>query len=150
MEQIFEKVRCGDVAENLIYINKNTENSSNSNSLNSNSLDSKNATQKQKADIPNIPADQFIRNVDVISVHYKDGQVVPLRIRVEDEDGEEHTYSIKDYKDLSGRGAYTTSDGIYVTDRILHFECRIVVLGQIRRLRLYYHRNTEIWTIRFG
>ena len=109
-----------------------------------------NVTQKQKADIPNIPADQFIRNVDVISVHYKDGQVVPLRIRVEDEDGEEHTYSIKDYKDLSGRGAYTTSDGIYVTDRILHFECRIVVLGQIRRLRLYYHRNTEIWTIRFG
>ena len=109
-----------------------------------------NVTQKQKADIPNIPADQFIRNVDVSSVHYKDGQVVPLRIRVEDEDGEEHTYSIKDYKDLSGRGAYTTSDGIYVTDRILHFECRIVVLGQIRRLRLYYHRNTEIWTIRFG
>ena len=109
-----------------------------------------NVTQQQKADIPKIPADQFIRNVDVISIHYKDGQIVPLRIRVEDEDGEEHTYSIKDYKDLSGRGAYTTSDGIYVTDRILHFECRIVVLGQIRRLRLYYHRNTEIWTIRFG
>ena len=109
-----------------------------------------NVTQQQKADIPKIPADQFIRNVDVISIHYKDGQIVPLRIRVEDEDGEEHTYSIKDYKDLSGRGAYTTSDGIYVTDRILHFECRIVVLGQMRRLRLYYHRNTEIWTIRFG
>ena len=109
-----------------------------------------NVTQQQKADIPKSPADQFIRNVDVISIHYKDGQIVPLRIRVEDEDGEEHTYSIKDYKDLSGRGAYTTSDGIYVTDRILHFECRIVVLGQMRRLRLYYHRNTEIWTIRFG
>jgi len=118
-------------------------------------INAENVTQKQKADIqqsdiPNIPADQFVRNVDVISIHYKDGQIVPLRIRVEDEDGEEHTYSIKDYKDLSGRGAYTTSDGIYVTDRILHFECRIVVLGQIRRLRLYYHRNTEIWTIRFG
>ena len=92
--------------------------------------------------------DQFRGNVDVICLHYMDGSMIPLRIRICDEDGEYHTYSIKEYKDMSGRGAYTTSDGIYVTDHVLYFECRIVVLGQLRRVRLYYNRRSEIWTVR--
>ena len=92
--------------------------------------------------------DRLSGNVDVICLHYQDGSMIPLRIRVADEDGELHTSTIKDYKDLSGRGAYTTADGIYVTDRILLFECRIQVLGQLRRVRLYYNRSSEIWSIR--
>ena len=92
--------------------------------------------------------DRLSGNVDVICLHYQDGSMIPLRIRVTDGDGELHTYTIKDYKDLSGRGAYTTVDGIYVTDRILLFECRIQVLGQLRRVRLYYNRSSEIWSIR--
>ncbi len=88
-------------------------------------------------------------NVDVICIVYQDGRIIPLRFRVKDEDGEEHVYTIREYKDLSGRGAYTTSDGIYVTDRILFFECRILVLGQLRRVRLYYNRTSQVWTARF-
>lgn len=92
---------------------------------------------------------QLQGNVDVICIVYQDGRIIPLRFRVKDEDGEEHVYTIREYKDLSGRGAYTTSDGIYVTDRILFFECRILVLGQLRRVRLYYNRTSQVWTARF-
>ena len=52
------------------------------------------------------------KRVDVICQHSRDGEVIPLRIRVCDEEGELHAYTIKGYKDLSGRGAYTTRDGI--------------------------------------
>ena len=92
---------------------------------------------------------QLQGNVDVICIVYQDGRIIPLRFRVQDEDGEEHVYTIREYKDLSGRGAYTTPDGIYVTDRILFFECRILVLGQLRRVRLYYNRTSQVWTVRF-
>ncbi len=97
-----------------------------------------------------IPAgtDLLRGNADVICLHYRDGGIIPLRFRITDEDGEQHTYTIKDYRDVSGRGAYVTRDGIYVTDRMLVYECRIVVLGQLRRVRLYYHRGKDVWLVR--
>ena len=43
---------------------------------------------------------------DVICLHTKDGNVVPLRIRVADEDGLLQAYSIKEYRDVSHQGQH--------------------------------------------
>ena len=74
---------------------------------------------------------------DVICLHTKDGNVVPLRIRVADEDGLMQAYSIKEYRDVSHQGARTMPDGLVVTNNTLNFECKIVVFGQEKRVRLY-------------
>ena len=41
------------------------------------------------------------RKVDVICQHSSDGNIMPLKIRFEDEDGQWQTYIIKEYKDIS-------------------------------------------------
>lgn len=85
--------------------------------------------------------------IDVICQHSRDGGVIPLRIRVPDDEGALHAYTIKEYRDLSHRGAYTTPDGLYVTNNIDLFECRIVVFGQRKTVRLYYNRTENTWTM---
>ena len=88
-------------------------------------------------------------DVDIICQHSRDGTVVPLRIRVVGEDGEPRVFSISSYKDLSGNGTYTTSDGVYVTNETLFYECRIEVNGVMRGIRLYYRENQNNWFITF-
>ena len=39
--------------------------------------------------------------VDVICQHSSDGNIMPLKIRFEDEDGQWQTYIIKEYKDIA-------------------------------------------------
>ena len=60
-------------------------------------------------------------NLDVICQHCHSGKIIPLRIRVT-EDGENHTYTIKEYKQTTVDGAYTTPDGVFVCNGIIIFE----------------------------
>ena len=39
--------------------------------------------------------------IDVICQHNKDGEIIPMRLRLCDDDGEPHAFTIKSYKDLS-------------------------------------------------
>ena len=86
-----------------------------------------------------------LNDVDVICQHTCKGDIIPLRIRVMDEDGEYHIYNIKSYKDLSNRGTYTTCDGIFVTNHIHVFECKIIIFGNTKTVRLYYDMQRSIW-----
>ena len=85
--------------------------------------------------------------IDVICQHSRDGGVIPLRLRVCDEEGELHAYTIRSYRNLSGRGAYTAADGTYITDRLLVFDCHIQVLGRIRTVRLYFDKVRNLWAM---
>ncbi|MCR5667376.1 MAG: hypothetical protein K6G01_11190 [Eubacterium sp.] len=85
------------------------------------------------------------KKLDVICEFTKEDEIIPMRIRVTDSDGEFHAYTIKGYKNLSGRGAYTTPDGVYVTNDILVFACKIEVWGKERVVRLYYHLSKSKW-----
>ncbi len=87
--------------------------------------------------------------VDVICQHNKDGEIIPLRLRLTDEEGERHAYTIKSYRDMSERGAYTTQDGIYVTDQLLVFVCKVAVFGRMQNVRLYYDRTSQIWSMKY-
>lgn len=62
------------------------------------------------------------RKVDVICQHSSDGNIMPLKIRFEDEDGQWQTYIIKEYKDISHQGTRTLPDGMFITDNTIAFE----------------------------
>ena len=87
------------------------------------------------------------QKVDVICQHSADGTVIPLRVRLVDEDGQKQVFNIKEYMDISHKGSYTTHDGVFVTDRNLVFECKIVVLDTVRKITLYYAPSTAFWTM---
>ena len=83
--------------------------------------------------------------LDVICQHTADGEIIPLRIRIRNEEGEYLTFSIREYRDLSHRGTYTTGDGAFVTNNTLVFECHIEVFGAQKTVRLYYDVNRSLW-----
>lgn len=89
--------------------------------------------------------DSKARSVDVICQHNRDGSVIPLRVRVRDEEGELQTYRIHEYKDMSHRGTRENPDGVFVTDNTFVFECIITVFSQRRLIRLYYEPDSAIW-----
>ncbi len=86
-----------------------------------------------------------LKTVDVICQHQRDGSVMPLKVRVLDEDGEYQTYTIKDYRDQSHMGTRELPDGVYVTDRTFVFECHVSVFGRPKMIRLYYEPSGTIW-----
>ena len=83
--------------------------------------------------------------VDAICLHSKEGDIVPLRIRMADEDGLYQAYSIKEYRDLSHQGTREMPDGMYVSDNTLVFECKIIVFGHEKRVRLYNNPPNPEW-----
>lgn len=85
------------------------------------------------------------RKVDVICQHSSDGNIMPLKIRFEDEDGQWQTYIIKEYKDISHQGTRTLPDGMFITDNTIAFECKIKVFDSFKRIRLYYFSQGMKW-----
>ena len=88
-----------------------------------------------------------LKAIDVICEHTADGVIIPLKLRVKDDNGEYQSYRIDSYRDLSGRGSYDTQDGIYVTNETVYFLCSISIFGRTKNVRLYYKMNEGIWRI---
>ena len=86
-----------------------------------------------------------VKVIDVICQHSRDGTVIPLRVRIVDDDGEVQTYTIKGYKDVSHQGTRTMPDGMYVTDKTFVYECNIMAFGRRRMIRLYYEPSGTVW-----
>ena len=70
--------------------------------------------------------------IDFICQHTMDGAVIPLRIRLRDEDGELQEYTIKGYRETSQYG------------RITSFECQILVRDAIRVINIR-SSDLKIW-----
>lgn len=83
--------------------------------------------------------------VDVICQHSKDGRLIPMRLRLSDESGENQTYTIKEYRDISVPGTQLLPNGIYVTNNTFVFECAITVFGAKKLINLYYELNDPVW-----
>ena len=82
---------------------------------------------------------------DVICQHKIDGSIIPLKIRITDEDGEYQVYNIKSYKDVSNRTAYTMPNGTSVTpaNHLWKFECKISVFNTLKRIQLFYNAKIK-------
>lgn len=87
------------------------------------------------------------RPIDLICCHANNGGVTPLRIRVKDEDGQYQAYAIKEYRELSHQGARIMPDGVYVSDNTLIFECKIMVFGKEKKVRIYSNNPYLSWVM---
>ena len=85
------------------------------------------------------------KEVDVICQHSSDGSIIPLRVRMTDEDGLRQAFTIKEYKDLSHKGTRTMPDGMHVTDLTLIFQCKICVIDRERIITLYLDPPNLVW-----
>lgn len=87
------------------------------------------------------------RIADVICQHTRDGTIIPIKIRLQDEDGEFQTYSIQAYKDLTHYGNYVMPNGVTTSNHMWRFECKIIVFGVEKRIRLFYNAFDNKWKV---
>ena len=86
---------------------------------------------------------------DVICQHKTDGSIIPLKIRITDEDGEYQVYNIKSYKDVSNRTAYTMPNGATVApaNHLWKFECKICAFNTLKQIQLFYNAYENSWRV---
>ena len=83
--------------------------------------------------------------VDVICEHTSKGELIPLRMRVKDEDGIYQTFSIKSYKEISVPGTYQTPYGTLMHSNTWRFLCKIQVLSFSKTVELLFNTNDNLW-----
>lgn len=85
--------------------------------------------------------------IDTICQHSKDGEIIPLKIRLTDEDGECQEYRIRSFRVLPMKVDQRTSDGLYVSAQTTVYECRIIVFQRERTINLYYRSGDGVWSV---
>ena len=83
--------------------------------------------------------------VDVICQHSRDGTIIPMKLRVADEDGEFQTYLIRSYKDITNYGEVDNHKVATAIYHIWTFDFVILVFGRERRIRLLYNSFENLW-----
>lgn len=84
--------------------------------------------------------------IDVICQNNKDGTIIPIKIRVQDEEGQYHVYVILSFKELSTESAKLPSE-VIVTTNIKRFACEINVFGCKKKIVLHYDKAKTTWSI---
>ena len=81
--------------------------------------------------------------------HRADGTIIPIRLRLLDDDGAYQEYKIRAYKDLSYRGdRFALQDaGMVHSPGIYPFECRIECFGRERTIRVFYSSYEHTWKL---
>lgn len=72
--------------------------------------------------------------IDFICQHTMDGNIIPLKIRLRDEDGELQEYAIKGYRDTSKYA-------------VKSFDVKIIVLDTIKYIHIFCGAD-EIWRLK--
>ena len=92
------------------------------------------------------------KNIDMICKHMADGTIIPIKIRMLDEDGAYQEYKIRAYKDLSYKGSlFDMPDvGRIHTTGIYPFECKIESFGHELTLKLFYNSYEHTWKLSSG
>ena len=88
--------------------------------------------------------------VDVICQHKTDGRIIPIKIRIKDDDGEYQTYSVKAYRDMTRYTPYVSDDCVSSANHVWMFECKIVIFDFEKRIRLLYNAYDNRWILNIG
>lgn len=90
-----------------------------------------------------LPMENKLIEADVICEHQFDATIIPIRFKIKNEDGSYQTYTIKGYRPVPKKGAYTTKDGVFVANQTEVFECKIEIFGMSKIVRLYYEPKKD-------
>lgn len=84
---------------------------------------------------------------DVICQHTSDSRIIPLKIRLTDEDGEMQTYTVKGYRVLNTQGTVIMPNKVSVSSHIRYFECKLNVWGKEKVVGLTYNFFENLWYV---
>lgn len=84
--------------------------------------------------------------IDVICQHCKNGSIIPIKIKVQDEEQIYQIYKILSYRELTQANVLLPNEAI-VTSNILRYECKIEVFGMMKRIVLHYDKSQVKWYI---
>jgi len=87
------------------------------------------------------------RQADVICQHTRDSRIIPLKIRVQDEDGEMQTYTVKGYRTLNAIGKVILPNEVSVSSHIRYFECKLNIFGKEKIVGLTYNYYEQLWYV---
>ena len=89
------------------------------------------------------------KNIDMICQHNADGTIIPMKIRMLDDDGAYQEYKIRAYKDLTYKGnVFEMPDvGNVHTSGIYPFECKIESFGREHMIKLFYNSYEHTWKL---
>lgn len=78
--------------------------------------------------------------IDVICQFTRDGNIIPMKIRMQDDEGELQEYRIKAYKEVEVLSGVLSGDAA--------FECKIEVYGSVRIIKILYSAYSRKWAYR--
>ena len=88
--------------------------------------------------------------IDVICQHTRDGNIVPLKIRIKDEDGMFQSFAIKSYRELSSCEEQLSPYGTIVHSHLWFFACQIIVIDTRKEIKLFYNARDNLWRLLNG
>ena len=86
--------------------------------------------------------------VDVICQHCADGSIIPIKIRVQDDEQVYNVYNIKSYTAITSDKIMLPSEVMITTD-LMRYDCKIEVFGIQKRIVLHYSKSRVQWYVYF-
>ena len=89
------------------------------------------------------------KNIDMICQHKADGTIIPIKLRMLDDDGAYQEYKVRAYKDLTYKGnVFELPDaGKVHSQGIYPFEVKIESFGNLRTIKLFYNSYEHTWKL---
>ena len=87
------------------------------------------------------------QQIDVICQFKKDGTIIPIKMRLQDENGETQSYVIQGYIEYPPGSNYTIPGGFSATNTIHVFKCKILCFGTEKILYIYYNSSNSTWSL---
>lgn len=85
------------------------------------------------------------QNIDVICQFSCDGSIIPIKLRLKDENGEFQSYLVHGYIEYPAGKTYKLPNGFTATNTIHVFKCKILCFGTEKILHLYYNASCCKW-----
>ena len=76
-----------------------------------------------------------VQFIEVISKCTVDGKLIPIKIKVQDEDGEFQSFMVKGYRSIVCNVSHRC------------FDCKVEIFGQERIIRIFYNSTDYQWRI---
>lgn len=87
------------------------------------------------------------KSLDIICQHLSNGDIIPIKVRLADEDGEFHIFQVKSYKVIDRPGDVCLPNLVNTTVSLWTFECKILVFGNLKIIRLHYNTYNGRWWV---
>ena len=86
--------------------------------------------------------------VDVICQHCADGSIIPIKIRVQDDEQVYNVYNIKSYTAITSDKIMLPSEVMITTD-LMRYDSKIEVFGIQNRIVIHYSKSRVKWYVYF-